>query len=78
MITKEQIENYRQHRSTTAERDAVCDLALEALELRALVPTLDECDAIEESVGYDFPHRDDCIKVKALLGRVRAWKGRVT
>ncbi len=46
---------------------SICELALEALELRALVPTDEELDSVLDCGDVDG---------KRWLDRVRAWKGR--
>jgi hypothetical protein len=68
-MTREQnlIKDVRRHYDSSDALDEVLALALEALELQALVPTDEELDKIE---GHG-------ILVDAWLNRVRAWKGRV-
>jgi hypothetical protein len=68
-MTREQnlIKDVRRHYDSSDALDDVLALALEALELQALVPTDEELDKIE---GHG-------ILVDAWLNRVRAWKGRV-
>jgi hypothetical protein len=72
-ITKEQIAEFRTWDGCDGPRaTAICDLALEALELRALVPTDEEMSNIVRACdgrGFDDRVTDE------WLDRVRAWKG---
>jgi hypothetical protein len=93
MITKEQIESIRSHYTSVAKDfpweevsrhylaiAEACDIALEALELRALVPTDEELNELELSLDGMCTGEADCHLDHAhkWLDRVRAWKGRAT
>jgi hypothetical protein len=73
-MTREQnlIKDVRRHYDSSDALDEVLALALEALELQALVPTDEEMDVLDRACDF---RPFDVMTAEQWLDRVRAWKG---